>query len=112
SVQLNPGDYLEFIIDVQRISNGAPCCNEARGHATAVDNGQNIQDDDGPVCVLGGDKCEVCDIHEFGVETFSLQPMTTGSYWNFGVNISANRLPVQEVEISLTDFHYTYNYPD
>ncbi|MEQ1746402.1 MAG: hypothetical protein ABMA02_13315 [Saprospiraceae bacterium] len=108
---LAPGEYLEFIVDVTRLNNGQePCCNkDATAYATATGTGQTIQDSDGPVCVQS---TICCEMEEVGIQLTTLQPPTTSNFWNFGLNLFAWNLPIQELEISLMDFHFNYNYTD
>lgn len=105
---LAPGSYVDIIVNVVRVGNSPdPCCNQqATGYGTAADNGnQTIQDSDGPVCVI---KSMCCDLDTIAIFPLTLNPPTTGNYWNFGLTIIAGNLPIQEVDISVMDYHFTY----
>jgi uncharacterized repeat protein (TIGR01451 family) len=104
---LAPGSYVDIIVNVVRVGSPDPCCNlQATGYGTAADTGsQTIQDSDGPVCVI---KSMCCDLDKIDILPSTLSPPTWGNYWNFGLTIIAGNLPIQEVDISVMDYHFTY----
>jgi len=112
TTSMAPGDYLTFSVTVTRLNGGAePCCNpEASAYANVPSMGNiPIQDKDGPVCVQ---KSICCDIPEMIIQLFGGVPPFSGGYYNFGFNIFSWNLPIQEMEVSLMDVHFSYDFKD
>jgi len=111
SATIQPGECAVLVLNVKRNpqDTSAQCCNPlARGKGTTTDAvHQTIQDEDGPVCVKSS-LC--CELEKMNV---SLQPAgLTPTAANFNLNIVAGNLPIQEVHVSLLDYHIQYSYPD
>ncbi|MBX5438427.1 MAG: hypothetical protein IRZ29_02665 [Thermoflavifilum sp.] len=111
STTIQPGECAVVVLNVKRNpqDTSAQCCNPlARGKGTTTDAvHQTIQDEDGPVCVK---KSLCCTLEKLNLQ---LQPAGfTSTLAQFVLNLSAGNLPIQEVSISLMDYHIQYNYQD
>ncbi|SFV32793.1 hypothetical protein [Thermoflavifilum thermophilum] len=111
SATIQPGECAVLILNVKRNpqDTSAQCCNPlARGKGTTTDAvHQTIQDEDGPVCVKNSLCCELEKLQ------WQLQPMGfTTTQANFDLYLAAGNLPIQEVNISLMDYHVQYSYSD
>jgi uncharacterized repeat protein (TIGR01451 family) len=111
STVIQPGDCAVLVINVQRKAQDTSkqCCNlKAVGKGTTTDAvAQTIQDEDGPVCVKSSLCCEIERMNAV------LQPTgNTATLANFNLNVQAGNLPIQELTVTLTDFHVQYNYND
>lgn len=111
SLTILPGECAVLVLNVKRHpqDTSAQCCNPlARGMGTTTDAvAQTIQDEDGPVCV----KLSLC----CALETLQVQLQNAGfssTLANFNLHVVAGNLPIQELHISLLDYHVQYNYPD
>jgi uncharacterized repeat protein (TIGR01451 family) len=107
---LQPGESVRLTIQVTRKSNdqGKQCCNlKAKAVGTPVDaNALPIYDENGPACVENRLCCDIDGMtvtFNTGVVNGSILPMFL---------ISSGPLPVQEIEISLLDYHVVYNDPN
>lgn len=104
---LQPGQSVELTITVLRKANdqSAQCCNlSARGSGTTNDAAsQTISDVDGPVCVESGLCCDIPDM-EVDFWTNNINGEIVPAFW-----IKSGPLPVQEIEISLMDYHAEYS---
>lgn len=104
---LQPGESVELTITVIRKANdqGEQCCNpKAEGFGTSNDvTLQLVHFPDGPVCVKSSLCCAIKDLN--------VQFFTTTN--NGGIVpvflITGGAIPVQEIEISLIDYHAEYS---
>ena len=108
SLILQPGESVELIVTVTRNANdqNKQCCNpSARGSGITNDvSADIISADDGPVCITSSLCCNIKDLNvSFG----------TGHDNNSGIVpvflITGGTVPIQEIEISLIDYHAEYN---
>ncbi len=105
--ELQPGDT--FTINILVVKNGSGnCCNEkvsATGVMTTsgVTLSANYGSAEAPAACVKGTEC--CDIEDFSA-TLTLQ---NGQYY---VNINGGSVPIQEVEISMMDYHIEYSQAD
>lgn len=108
SLILQPGQSVELTVTVTRNANdqSKQCCNpSARGSGVTNDaSADGISDVDGPVCVTSS-LC--CNIKDLNVQFF------TGHDSNGGIVpvffITGGTVPIQEIEISLIDYHAEYS---
>jgi len=108
STTLGPAEYVDIIVDVKRISETPePCCNiGATGYGTAADtSGQTIQDSDREVCVS---KSICCGMEDMSIRSVELGPWNL-NYWNVNLTVFASNLPIEKVDISVIDYHFTYS---
>ena len=105
---LQPGESVELTVTVTRNANdqNKQCCNpSARGSGITNDaSADGISDVYGPVCVTSSLCCNIKDLNvSFG----------TGHDSNGGIVpvflITGGTVPIQEIEISLIDYHAEYN---
>lgn len=105
--ELQPGDT--FTITIPVVKNGSGnCCNEkvsATGVMTTsgVMLSSNYGSEEAPAACVKGTEC--CDIPDFSA-TLTLR---NGKYY---VNINGGSVPLQEVEISMMDYHIEYSQAD
>jgi uncharacterized repeat protein (TIGR01451 family) len=106
---INPGESFVITIPVKKVS-GTNCCNPlATATGKMVPDGTLINATtpvDEPACVTS---ISCCDIQNF--ET-SLNPIPSHIPGNFNLTINAGLIPVQELEISMLDYHVVYSSPD
>lgn len=104
---INPGESFIIKLPVKKLS-GTNCCNPlATAVAKLIPDAIQINATtpiDQPACVKS---LSCCDIKDF---TASLNPTHTNGSFNLFVN--AGTLPVQELEVSMLDYHVTYSNPD
>lgn len=107
TVQLQPGDAFNIVILVTKSGSGS-CCNESVS-ATAnmvtsnVALSANYGSAAAPAACVRGTAC--CDIAGFNTSlTFS-----NGKYY---VHVNGGSVPIQEVEISMIDYHVAYSEAD
>jgi len=107
SSQIQPGDSFTITIPVVK-SGGGNCCNESVS-VTAEMITSNIELDanygsvEAPAACVSGTEC--CDIEDFDA---TIQE-NNGS---FNVTITGGSIPIQEVEISMIDYHVEYSNDD
>jgi uncharacterized repeat protein (TIGR01451 family) len=105
-IVINPGESFVITIPVKKIS-GTNCCNDAAS-ATAnmvVDLTQinaNTPAEE-PACVTSS-LC--CDIPDFQATISIPHTIHTGVY---NLNLNAGTTPIQEIEVSMMDYHVTYS---
>jgi uncharacterized repeat protein (TIGR01451 family) len=104
---LQPGESVELTVTVTRNANdqNKQCCNpSARGSGITNDASADvISDVDGPVCVTSSLCCNIKDLNV----SFATTAMNGGivpAFW-----ITGGTVPIQEIEISLIDYHAEYN---
>ncbi|NOR29440.1 MAG: DUF11 domain-containing protein [Lutibacter sp.] len=107
STQLLPGDNFIITIPVVK-SGGGNCCNEsvsvtAEMTTTGVELTANYGSEEAPAACVSGTEC--CDIEDFDASIKE----NNGS---FNVTINGGSVPIQEVEISMIDYHVEYSNPD
>lgn len=108
---LAPGDHLDLVVNVTRTPDGAePCCNEkTTGYANVpFQSGQTIQAASGKVCVT---KTTCCGMENMAVTSVALEPVPL-NYWNVNLTVFASNLPIERVDISVMDYHFTYSNPN
>jgi uncharacterized repeat protein (TIGR01451 family) len=103
STQIMPGNDFTITIPVVK-SGGGNCCNEtvsvtAEMITSAIELEANYGSEEAPAACVTGTEC--CDIEDFDA---SLQQ--NGD--NFSVMINGGSVPLQEVEISMVDYHIEY----
>lgn len=104
---LQPGESVELTVTVTRNANdqNKQCCNpSARGSGITNDASADvISDVDGPVCVTSSLCCNIEDLNvQFGTTAINggIVPVFL---------ITGGTVPIQEIEISLIDYHAEYN---
>ncbi len=104
---LQPGESVELTVTVTRNANdqNKQCCNpSARGSGITNDASADvISDVDGPVCVTSSLCCNIEDLNvSFGTAAINggIVPVFL---------ITGGTVPIQEIEISLIDYHAEYN---
>ncbi|MBN4083020.1 DUF11 domain-containing protein, partial [bacterium AH-315-A23] len=107
SSQIQPGDSFTITIPVVK-SGGGNCCNEsvsvtAEMITLSVELDANYGSEEAPAACVTGTEC--CDIDDFEA---SIQE-NNGS---FNVTINGGSIPIQEVEISMVDYHVIYSNED
>jgi len=107
STQIMPGNDFTITIPVVK-SGGGNCCNEtvsvtADMTTSGVQLEANYGSEEAPAACVTGTEC--CDIDDFNA---SLQQ--NGD--NFSVTINGGSVPLQEVEISMVDYHIEYSERD
>lgn len=104
---LQPGESVRLIIHVVRKQNdtGKQCCNlKAKALGTSNDeNLQEISDENGPACVESRLCCDIKDMN-VSINTVVLNGAILPVFL-----IGSGPLPIQEIEISLLDYHAVYN---
>lgn len=113
SVALEPGEYIVITINVIRNANdtGVECCDPtASVMGIAADNNMHVYSNSGPACVI---KTLCCDLENSNI-TLTVAPIQVFGvqYVNLNLGITAGNLPIQEVSVSLVDYHITYNNPN
>ena len=107
SLILQPGESVELTVTVTRKADDQreQCCNpKARGFGTTNDASADvISADDGPVCVTSSLCCNIKDL----VVDFWTTANNGGIVPVF--MITGGTVPIQEIEISLIDYHAEYN---
>jgi len=107
---INPGESFVITLPVKKI-NGTICCNNS---ATVTGNMVNnnvaltaATSPDEIACVQSG-LC--CDIDNVSIYTSWLSLSTITN--QFSIHINGGSVPIQEIEISMLDYHVTYLSPD
>ena len=104
---IQPGESVKLIINITRnsVNPTQDCCNpKAKAKGTTTDAvHQPISDENGPACVKSG-LC--CDIKDMNVTfwTNQINGAIVPAFW-----ITSGPALVQEIEISLIDYHVEYN---
>lgn len=107
STQIQPGDSFTITIPVVK-SGGGNCCNEsvsvtAEMITSGVELNANYGSEEAPAACVSGTEC--CDIENFEASIDE----NNGSY---NVTINGGSVPLQEVEISMVDYHIEYSNDD
>ena len=107
TIQMLPGESFEITVPVKK-SGGGNCCNisvtaTAKMTTSGVSLSANYGDTTAPAACVKSTEC--CDIDGFEA---SLNE-SNGSY---SVTINGGSVPIQEVEISMVDYHVEYSNPD
>jgi uncharacterized repeat protein (TIGR01451 family) len=107
SIQIMPGESFVITIPVKK-SGGGNCCNitvtaTAKMTTTGVSLNANYGDTLAPAACVKSTEC--CDIEDFEATLNE----NNGSY---SVTINGGSVPIQEVEISMVDYHVEYSNPD
>ncbi len=107
---LQPAETIIIKIPVIKVS-GTKCCNE---HASVTANmldptygGQLDANTDHNIACVESELC--CDIEKLTVNLYSIYANAGNS---FRLNISSGGIPIQEVDVSLIDYHVEYSEPD
>jgi uncharacterized repeat protein (TIGR01451 family) len=106
AVTLAPGDSISVTINVTRNANdnSPECCNNgATVTGAAVDNLMNVFSISGKACVKSS-LC--CDIQNMNV---TLNTYLNGNGINPVFFISSGAIPIQQIDISLVDYHVVYD---
>lgn len=107
ALNLLPGESVTLIITITRNANDQTpvCCNLlAKGIGITTDAVHMlISDEKGPACVKSGLCCDIKDMDVQFNTTFINGTLVTVFL------ISGGSLPIQEIEISLMDYHVVYN---
>ena len=107
---LQPGESIELSIVVTRNANNQDpqCCNpKAKGIGRTTDAvHQWPSDEDGPACVKSSLCCDIKDLNVM-FWTNHINGAIVPAFW-----ITSGPVPVQEVDISLMDYHIEYNHPE
>jgi len=99
-----PGE--SFVITVPVVKSGSgTCCNETVSATALMTNSQqllsaNFGNQNEPAACVSSVSC--CDIPELSV---TLKPMFSGG---FNLNINAGTTPIQNIEVSMADYHVAY----
>lgn len=105
SVTLKPGDTLSIIINVTRNANDntPECCNDAATVTSlAIDNLMNVNSISDKACIKSS-LC--CNIQNMNV---SYNTYINGNSINPVFVITSNSIPIQQIDISLIDYHVNY----
>lgn len=107
TTQIFPGNDFTITIPVIK-SGGGNCCNEsvsvtAEMTTSGVELSANYGSPEAPAACVTGTEC--CDIEDFDA---TIQE----NNGTFNVNISGGSVPLQEVEISMVDYHIEYSERD
>ncbi len=108
SVQLPPGQSFTLIIPVTK-QGGGSCCNKAvyaRGTMTTsgtVLQANNGSEDEPAACVQS---TQCCDIPDAEVHLFD------NGNGQYSLSVNGGSVPIQEVDVSLIDYHVEYNQAD
>ena len=107
TTEIFPGNDFTITIPVVK-SGGGNCCNEsvsvtAEMITSGIELNANYGSVDAPAACVSGTEC--CDIEDFDA---SIQE-NNGS---FNVTINGGSVPIQEVEISMIDYHVEYSNED
>jgi uncharacterized repeat protein (TIGR01451 family) len=113
SVDLEPGEYIVITINVTRNANdnGVECCDPtAFVMGVAADNNMNVYSNSGKACVV---RTLCCDMENSEITlTAALIQVFGVQYVNLNLGITAGNLPIQEVSVSLVDYHIAYDNPN
>jgi len=107
TTQIFPGN--DFTITIPVVKNGGGnCCNEsvsvtAEMTTSGIELSANYGSPEAPAACVTGTEC--CDIEDFDA---TIQE----NNGTFNVNISGGSVPLQEVEISMVDYHIEYSERD
>jgi uncharacterized repeat protein (TIGR01451 family) len=103
---INPGESFIITIPVKK-GSGSNCCNDgATATAKMIPDGTLINavtPTDQPACV-SSNLC--CDIKNFSPSLATVPSRRTGI---FELNLNAGSTPIQEIEVSMLDYHVTYS---
>ena len=107
ATQIFPGNDFTITIPVVK-SGGGNCCNEsvsvtAEMTTSGIELNANYGSPEAPAACVTGTEC--CDIEDFDA---TIQE----NNGTFNVNISGGSVPLQEVEISMVDYHIEYSERD
>jgi uncharacterized repeat protein (TIGR01451 family) len=107
TVQIQPGESFIITIPVKK-SGGGDCCNitasvTAKMITSGVSLNANYGDTLAPAACVKSTEC--CDIEGF-------EATLNENNGNFSVTINGGSIPIQEVEISMIDYHVEYSNPD
>tara|TARA_R110001583_G_scaffold163880_2_gene316352 strand:- start:7406 stop:11344 length:3939 start_codon:yes stop_codon:yes gene_type:complete len=107
TTQIFPGNDFTITIPVVK-SGGGNCCNEsvsvtAEMITSGIELNANYGSEEAPAACVSGTEC--CDIEDFDA---TIQEHN-GS---FNVTINGGSVPIQEVEISMIDYHVEYSNED
>jgi uncharacterized repeat protein (TIGR01451 family) len=107
AVQIMPGESFTITIPVKKIGGGS-CCNitasvTAKMIPSGVSLNANYGDTLAPAACVKSTEC--CDIEGF-------EATLSENNGNYTVNINGSSVPIQEVEISMMDYHVEYSDPD
>jgi len=105
--QLMPGETATVNIPVTKISGGN-CCNESvRAQGTMTTSGTLLEANYGsseePAACVKSSEC--CDIPDFQGHLYE------NSDGTYSVSINSGDTPIQQVDISVVDYHVEYNHP-
>ncbi len=104
ATQIQPGEDFTITIPVVK-SGGGNCCNEsvsvtADMTTSGVELNANYGSEEAPAACVTGTEC--CDIEDFDATIHQNSD-------NFNVTINGGSVPLQEVEISMVDYHIEYS---
>lgn len=106
AVVLAPGDAISITINATRSANDntPECCNDAATvTGAAVDNLMNVNSISGKACIKSS-LC--CNIQNMNV---SYSTYINGNGINPVFNITSSSIPIQQIDISLIDYHVVYD---
>lgn len=108
TAQIMPGENFIITIPVKKVGGGN-CCNitasvTAKMSTTSTSLNANHGDSIAPAACVKSSQC--CDIEDFDA---SIKPLNGGGYT---ININGGSVPIQEVDISMMDYHVEYSDPD
>jgi len=112
AVNLQPGEELVLTINCIRNANDLSyqCCNDpAAVVGTTADIPMTVNATSGPACVI---KTLCCDLTNMNATLTNGIQNIGAQFVNLNLGITAGNLPIQEVNVSLIDYDYWYNYPD
>ncbi len=107
TIQIMPGESFVITIPVKK-SGGGNCCNitvtaTAKMTTSGVSLNANYGDTLAPAACVKSTEC--CDIEDF-------EATLNESNGSYSVTINGGSVPIQEVEISMMDYHVEYSNPD
>ncbi len=107
TTQLQPGDSFTITVPVIK-SGGGNCCNESVSVTAEMVTSQvalnaNYGSAEAPAACVTGTEC--CDIQDF-------EASISENNGQFNVLINGGSVPLQEVEISMIDYHVSYSNDD
>lgn len=107
TAELMPGEEFTITLPVRKIQNGT-CCN-VNVTATAIMTttgtmlDANYGSEDSPAACVSSTTC--CDIPDFSAELIKREG-------KFVIQVSGGVVPIQELDVSMLDFHVSYNQDD
>ena len=107
TIQIMPGESFTITIPVKKVGGGN-CCNitasvTAKMTTTGTSLNANHGDNTAPAACVKSSQC--CDIEDFNATI----KLINGKYV---VTINGGSVPIQEVDISMMDYHVEYSNPD